>query len=233
MLRSTVCLYGFMVMVISSVAVNIGSTEAAVTVFTNQVDYDASVGRELFFIDFDGSSGSLVDGGSFSSEVTFGSPEATDSTKVLWNSDAMTDAGSTTAPNAVGPIDGVFATPVAAFALVFSSAGEQEDISLFAEDSSLIDTVTAPNASGFFGVVSSTPIKRFLLDNGTFPSGDPDRFFVDDFRANVPEPSALALASLGMLVVFGGQWRRRRRMMWCSHIQGVALIRMGNRATRR
>jgi hypothetical protein len=199
-------------MMLILVAVGDGSTQAAVTVYSNQVDYDAAVGTELFFIDFNGSSGMLADGDSFSSEVTFGSPEATDPTKVLWNSDAITDAGSTSAPNAVGPIDGVFAAPVAAFALVFSSSGEKEEISLFAEDTGLIDTVTAPNASGFFGVHSDTPIKTFLLDNGTFPNGSPDRFFVDDFRANVPEPSSGVTIGIGAvaMLLFGRRLNRHR-----------------------
>lgn len=188
-----------------------GQAHAAVTVYSNQAAYDAATAAQFFFIDFNGSTGSLVSGNSFSPDVTFGSPEATDPTQVLWSSDAITDAGSTTAPNFVGPIDGRFTSPVRAFALLFSSAAEAEQVSLFDELDVLIDAVLAPNPSGFFGVVSDTPIKSFLLDNGLFPSGDPDRFFVDDFRANeVPEPlSAAMLGSLGLAGLFA-RCRRTR-----------------------
>ncbi len=198
MLRSEVGYSMLWLMMFVLVVVCAGSTQAAVIAFSNQVDYDAAVGNELFFLDFDGSAGTLVDGNSFSPDVTFGSPEATDPTQVVWSSDAITDAGSTSASNWVGPIDGMFATPVAAFALVFSSAGENEEISLFAEDTSLIGTVTTLNPNGFFGVLSNTPIKSFLLDNGTFPSGNADRFFVNDFRANAPEPNTALLLGIGL-----------------------------------
>lgn len=163
-----------------------GQVRAAVVVFGNQPDYDAAVGPQIFLINFDGSTGTLVSGSSFSAAVTFGSPEASDPSQVLWNSDAITDAGSTTAGNAVGPMNGVFTDPVYAFALEFSSATENETVYLYDEGAALIGTVTAPNASGFFGVLSDTPIQSFLIDNGNFPGGDPDRFFIDDFRANEP-----------------------------------------------
>lgn len=160
------------------------STQAAVTVFGTEADYDAATGPQIFLIDFDGSTGStLVDGDSFSSDVTFGSPEASDPNKVRWSSDAITDAGSTIAGNNVGPMDGVFTEPVYAFALEFLSAGYAESVSVYDVNGVLLGTVTAPNASGFFGLLSTTPIKKFLIDNGDAPAG-PDRFFVDDFRAN-------------------------------------------------
>ncbi|MHC4703514.1 MAG: hypothetical protein ACYTFQ_23350 [Planctomycetota bacterium] len=158
---------------------------ADVVVFANQADYDAATGPQVFLINFNGSTGLLVSGDSFSPAVTFGSPEASDPSQVLWSSDAITDAGSDIALNNVGPVDGVFTDPVYAFALVFSSASEAETVSLYDEDDALIAAVVAPNASGFFGVLSDTPIKSFLIDNGDFPdTGNPDRFFIDDFRVN-------------------------------------------------
>lgn len=166
-----------------------GQVEAAVVVFDNEVDYNAAVGPQIFLINFDGSppGGASVSGASFSPAVAFGSPEASDPTLVLWNSDAISDNGSTIALNGVGPLDGVFTDPVYAFALVFSSASQAETVSLYDEAHNLIDMVTAPNASGFFGVLSDTSIKSLFVDNGNFPNtGDPDRFFIDDFRANEP-----------------------------------------------
>jgi len=185
---------------------------AVVTVYDNVTDYNNAVGAELFFIDFDSSPGAIVDGGTISPHVTFGSPEASDPSKVLWNSDALSDAGSTTAPNSVGPLDGVITSPVQAMALEFSSAGNSPTVSFFDSSDVLIDAIVSPNTSGFFGVVSATPIKSFLITNGTFPNGDPDRFFIDDLRANavnpVPEPSTFILATLGLLSL--GMTRRRR-----------------------
>jgi hypothetical protein len=165
-----------------------GQVQAAVVVFDNQADYDAAVGPQIFLINFNGSTGASVSGASFSSVVTFGSPEAADPTLVWWNSDAISDDGSTTAPNGVGPMDGVFTDPVYAFALVFSSASENETVYMYDESAAMIAAVLAPNASGFFGVVSDTPIKSFFIDNGEFeePEGYMDRFFIDDFRANEP-----------------------------------------------
>jgi hypothetical protein len=169
------------------------TTEAAVVVFDNEADYNAATGSQIFLIDFDGNppGGTLALGSSFSAAVTFGSPEASDPTQVWWNSDAICDAGSLIAPNGVGPVDGVFTDPVYAFALLFSSSGAAEEVSLYDESDVLIATVTAPNPSGFFGVLSDTPIKSFEIDNGEFwkePEEEfwPDRFFIDDFRANEP-----------------------------------------------
>jgi hypothetical protein len=182
---------------------------AGVTVFSTEAAYDAATGPELFFLDFDGSpgGGALVAGNSFSPAVSFGSPEAADPTQVLWNSDAITDAGPT-----VGPMSGLFTNPVFAFAFDFSSASSAETISLYDVGDTLLDAVVAPNPSGFFGVVSDEAVKRFVITNGLFPTGGRDRFFVDSFRANgvVPVPSAVLLGTIGAGLV---GWLRRRRTL--------------------
>jgi len=49
-------------------------------------------------------------------------------------------------------------------------------------------TVIAPNTSGFFGVLSETPVKRFIISQRLTCDGTPARFFIDDFRVNERAP---------------------------------------------
>ncbi len=103
------------------------------TAYGNATDYDAAAGASDFCLDFNGSIGALVVGTTFSTDVTFGSPEATDATQVNWSSDALSDAGSTTAANGVGTVDGTFTGTAMAFKLTFSSNANPATVDLFAE----------------------------------------------------------------------------------------------------
>ena len=184
------------------------SAQAVVLSFTDESAYNAAVGSQLFFIDFNGLPGG-VSAGNFVGQVDFGSPEAEDPTQVLYGSDALTDAGSTIATNYVGPVDGLFATPVSAFGLVFLSSGNPQTLELYDAGTSLVGTAVS-NPGGFFGVVSSIPVASFIIRNGEFSPGNRDRFFVDDFRANtaVPEPGSLLLFGPALLAL-GIAYRRR------------------------
>ena len=179
-----------------------------IVTYDSEATYNAAAGPQLFFIDFLGSAG-VVNGNAFSPLVTFGSPEANNSALVLHSSNAMTDAGSTTAPNAVGPIDGVFTSPVFAFGFDYLS-GNIASVDLYGVGGGLIATapVSAPWPA-FFGVISAVQIESFQLNNAVLSGGGDDRFFIDNFRANapVPEPSTAVLMSLAVLGLLWRRWR--------------------------
>lgn len=169
---------------------------SAITVFNSEASYNTAVGSQLFMIDFNGYG--AFDGfyfGDFSGMVDFGSPEAANPDVVYYSaiSGKMSDAWHTS-PSNVGPLDGVFANPVNAFGLIFSSSGSPQTLDLYDVNDILIGSAVS-NPGGFFGVLSNEAIKCFVINNGLFIDGMRDRFFIDDFRANnvssVPEPSTL------------------------------------------
>jgi len=195
------CLLGVVCASIFTLSVSRVS-DAALVVFDNLADYNGNTGSELFLIDFNGSPDTRVDGSTISSLATFTSPEASDPSEVDWSSDALTDAGSIFV--GVGPLAIEFSSPVFALALDFLSAAEQETVNLFDSSAASLGSVVAPNASGFFGVVSDTAIASVLITPGG-PSATPDRFFIDNLRANapVPIPAALYLFASGLIGLFG------------------------------
>lgn len=178
-----------------------GAAQAAVTGYTSQSAFNAAVGAQMYLLDFNGLSSGLSSG-LFSGQVDFGSPEASDPSQVIFGSNAMTDAGSTTASNFVGPVGGSFlGGPVQAFRLLFSSSGSPQTVELYRSDSSLIGSAIS-SPGGFFGIVSDEAFASFVIRNGVFTSGGNDRYFIDDFAVHaVPEPGtwALMLAGLGLL----------------------------------
>lgn len=174
---------------------------AAETVYSDETSYEAAVGApDDFCLDFNGSTGALVDGGSFSTDVSFGSPEASDPTLVNWNSDAISDAGSTTDAFGVGPLSGTFAGTAQAFHFTLSSASNAPSIELYDSGDVLFATVAAPGGTGFCGIVSDTPVKRFVIRNGLFGDLTRDRFFIDDFCATAelvaPPPPSEVLSGM-------------------------------------
>lgn len=143
----------------------------------------------MFVIDFNGSTDSHVDGGLFSPYVRFRSVEATEPTKVYWNHDAISDAGSTVASNNVGPIGGTFHYTVLAFS--FNYLGRIGSVEVYGPGDVLIGTVSPSSTSGFFGVLSTKPIKSFIIRNALFSDGTRDRYFIDNFRVCTPKVEGL------------------------------------------
>ena len=191
------------------------SSFSLTTTYTDQTSFLNDAGSELFVIDFNGITNPLVSNGVFPGQVDFGSPEASIPDNVLFNSNAMTDTGSTTASNQVGPIDGDFLTAAAvnAFSLDFSSSGNPQSISIFDLGGSLLDENLLTPAGGFFGLISDTSIGSFLISNGEFSTNNRDRFFIDNFAAYsaspVPVPAAIWLFGTA-LIGFVGMSRRRK-----------------------
>jgi hypothetical protein len=153
------------------------------THYGTEADYDAAAGASDACLDFNGSTGAFVSGSSFSADVTFDSPEGADPTAVNWSSDALSDGGSTSSPNGVGPLAGTFTATATAFKFQFLSNSVPATVELYAADASLIASIASPTATGFFGVVSTVPVKRFVIVPGEFDPllGTRDRFFIDDF----------------------------------------------------
>jgi hypothetical protein len=150
-------------------------------------DYDAAVGPPLYFIDFNGSTATVEEGSSFNPNVAFLSPESTTPTKVIWSSDAITDTGSTVMSNGVSNLAGVFAAPVRAFSFNYLS-GSLVSVELRDASNAVIAVVPAA-PGGFFGVVSTVPIKSFSMNHAMFTPTARDRLFIDNFQANVPNPT--------------------------------------------
>jgi hypothetical protein len=195
--------------------------QAAVTLYTNEAAYLAAVGATRTYIDFAGSPGAVVSGGSFSADVTFGS--CTDSslpgtcgTNVLHSSDAITDVGGSAAPNGVASLAWRFnLSDVQAFGFRYIS-GAIDSVALVASDLS-IDVIDTVAASGFIGLVSDTNFYGGIGVNAVFAGGiGNDRYFIDDFRINragaVPEPATWALTGLALLAA-AGLGRRPSRVL--------------------
>ena len=146
--------------------------QAAVTLYTDEFSYLAAVGATRTYIDFAGSPGAEVSGGSFSADITFGSctdntAPGTCGTTVLHNSDAITDLGGSDASNGVASLAWRFnIADVRAFAFHYISGGIAS-VALVASDLSL-DLIDTSSASGFIGLVSDSDFYGGIGVNAVF-----------------------------------------------------------------
>jgi hypothetical protein len=162
----------------------------------------------LFVPDFAQNLGA-THGAGFHPLVNFDSPEAEIPEIVLNSNGILRDAGSTVAPNNVGPIGGRFAVPVNGIAFDLSSVeGTAQTVRLFGADQNLIGEATTPIGNTFFGIISPMPFTSFVIQNGMFATGiGNDRYFLDNFRANaIPEPSTFVLLLLVSVIIGTRRW---------------------------
>ncbi len=184
-------------------ALSLGATGAqavSVTSFSNAAAYNAAVGAEQFFFDFN--TAPAITNGNFPGQVDFNTPDAVNPAFVSFSGTAMTDTGSTVSSNGVGFLEGVFAAPTFAFRMDILS-GTIEGVRLL-NGASVVDTVSLPATSGFVGILSDTSFDTFqlvpsILTSGPGAGGN-DRVFIDNFGINVPAPVPLppAMALLGV-----------------------------------
>lgn len=192
--------------------------QAAVILYTDQASYLGAVGATRTYVDFAGSPGAIVGGGSFTPDVTFGS--CTDSaspgtcgTTVFHSSNGITDLGGSAAANGVASVAWRFnLSDVFAFGFNYVS-GDIDAVNLVSAGTLSIETINTSAASGFIGLVSDSAFYGGIAVNAVFPGGvGNDRYFIDDFRINdvqaVPEPATLGLLGLGLAGV--GFARRRK-----------------------
>jgi hypothetical protein len=166
-----------------------------------------------------------VSGASFDPAVAFTSPESATPALVLWSSDAITDTGSTIAPNAVGPVGAVLTAPAAALSFRYAS-GSLGEVILYGTDGAAFATLAPAAQTGFFGIFSTTPIKAVTAYGILFDlAGNRDRIFLDDFQIAGVDTVELACPCAGPAA--GGAWKNHGQYVSCVAHAANALVAAG------
>lgn len=201
----------------------LGAAPAQAVILSNnlETDYASAAGAELWRVDFNEGTPETLGEANYDGKVDFGTPGAVNGSEVKYIRDDR-DGISIMSSNTVSPISGVLDAGTHAFAWDFSDISNDQWVHLFDEGGTLMDTHLA-GTSGFFGVVSDEAIYSFQIQTGVPTRGDgpaaassfPERFFIDNFRANssavqaVPEPGTILLLGIGLAGI-GASYRRRK-----------------------
>jgi hypothetical protein len=177
---------------------------AATVGYLDLASYTAAGGNTTIGLDFDpASSTTIVPGTSFSSQVTFTSPEYSDPSLVYHVSGPGTNGSVGGMLPGTGTFNGQlqmsFTVGYASAAFDALSNGEKFHVWVYDGANNLL--LDSADPLHFFGVISDVPIKRILTEPGVFPGDGRDATAYDNLRygpaAVIPEPSSLLLALLG------------------------------------
>jgi hypothetical protein len=187
------------------------ATAATITGYADAAGYDAAVGSNTAFYDFNGL-GPGIFSGDFAGVDFYTERLGVNSENILLNG-YLGDAGDPDAVNAVGRIAGVFDSPVVAVAMNILSAGGNGVINLYDALDSWVGGV-GYIGNGFVGVVTDMAFSRFEVVPAVFdlPGGEGyDRIFIDDFRFSTEmAPVPLPASGIMLLAAIGGLALRRR-----------------------